>query len=81
MEQLVTEIPFKYVKLGYTFRPNKTNDGGFTLCWAVDGFGCGELAFYSKDDKTICETDNVSHEFVKQAIGFWLDSVKYKEKT
>jgi hypothetical protein len=73
----MSEISFKYVKLGHTFKPGRDTDGGFNLCWAADGLGCGELVFYARDGKTVCATKHQSPEFVKQAIAFWLGSVNY----
>lgn len=71
---------FMYVKLGDTWDPwekdGRSNDGGFCLDWGAEDIGFGQLTFYKKDGKTICLTECMSEEFVKQAIDYFANSIK-----
>ena len=81
---------FEYVKLGIGWMDDNATTherlqgtaktAGFTLHWAAKGVGFGQLTFYKDGKKTTCETECMSKEFVRQAVEFWLASLKYKDK-
>lgn len=72
---------FIYVQLKSTWKSNPgVNDGGFILKWAAKNVGFGELAFYKKDNKTICDNECMDRNFINQAIQYWLNSIEYKDK-
>lgn len=68
---------FKYVELE-TWTKHQGNDGGFILQWAVEHLGFGEIAFYKKGSKIICDTECMSREFVEKTIKAFLDKVEFK---
>jgi hypothetical protein len=51
---------------------------GFTLCWAAKDLGFGQLTFHKAGKETTCETETMSKEFVRQAVEFWLATLKYE---
>jgi hypothetical protein len=69
---------FDYVRIGDVW--NRDGESGFTLNWAAFRMGFGQLIFYSKNGRTICETESMSREFINQAVEFWLDNTTYEDK-
>ena len=57
---------FGYVRLGYSF--DNITGQGFVLKWSCKGVGFGELTFIKDGDKTKCETECMSSEFVQAVL-------------
>jgi len=79
------EYKFIYVRLGDCWQPwddenDEKQDGGFSLNWAAEGIGFGELIFFNRKDGCECYTECMSKEFVKAALDHFFSSVKLTDK-
>jgi len=70
---------FKYVELE-VWDKHTGNDGGFILNWGVEHLGFGQIAFYKKGSKIICDTECMGKEFVEKTIKHFLSIVEFKEQ-
>ena len=73
----IKQYKFESVKLGGFF--SLKGEEGFVLDWRAKGIGFGEISFCQYKNKTVCETESMSKDFIKQAVDFWLKSLEYKD--
>lgn len=67
---------FVYVKLG----EDQPMDG-LILDWGAEKIGFGQITFYPKDGRLICDTETMGADFVKAAMLHFLEnSVLYDPK-
>ena len=75
---------FKYVKLSSSWQPYEENGdkhyGGFTLNWGCENVGFGQLTFYNKNGKCECWTECMSKEFIKAALDYFFNTIKFVDK-
>jgi hypothetical protein len=78
------EYKFVYVRLSGTWQPwekdGRKYDGGFTLDWAAENIGFGQLTFYNRPDETECYTECMSGAFVKAALDHFFTEMKLTDK-
>jgi len=78
------EYKFIYVKLGDCWQPwekdGEQYDGGFTLDWAAEGIGFGQLTFFKRADGCECYTECMSSEFVRAALDHFFKEMKLTDK-
>lgn len=57
-----------------TWTKHQGNDGGFILAWTKKGTGFGQIAFFKKDGKIFCDTEEMGKEFVLEIFESFLNS-------
>jgi hypothetical protein len=48
--------------------------------WSIKGFGFGELRFFMRDGKTVCDSEYLSKEVVKQILNVLVDNCELLSK-
>lgn len=60
---------FVYVKVG-----EDQPMGGFILDWGAEKVGFGQITFYTKDNRLVCDTETMGADFVKAAMLHFLEN-------
>ncbi len=48
--------------------------GGFILDWQCEKVGFGQITFYTKDQRLLCDTETMGPDFVKAALLHFLEN-------
>jgi len=60
----------------YGWRRKYNHEGGFRLLWGSKGFGFGELGFVLRNGKWAVDNEDMSTQFIQQALCAWVNSLE-----